>query len=269
MTSDQTDFLEQFENYIERIDRNICDYVKESDEFGRHRNGLVQKENSISILKTQAWDKDISQHIETIEKAVAEEFQSTESQRVNVDNQLSDLKLVQASLVDLMRKLLSLHRKIQSTSSYSPFQSSHDSTNTITPESSGPAAVDTNPAFAKFDNSDLPPRHEGASAGQVFSTYIPPEQTSKSDIGGFSIGLGGNPFNTETGAYSGLDDTISKIILDTVPMKDLRQPKFDFQKFNEEDSDLKQILEEIREKNVKDLETSTPEERSFLSKWLR
>lgn len=260
-----TEFSEQFEKYIDSIDRKICDYVKESDEFGRHRNGLVQKENSISILKTQGWTTDVSEHISVLQKLIKEEFDATESQRVSVDDQLADLKSIEVSLEDSMRKLLNLHRKIKSTCLYTPFQDGISIFNSGT--ESGPAAVDDNPTYAPFDNQDamVDSKQRPASVDDFkkVQTAEGPSKTFKFD-----------PFNTETGVFASIDDTVSKVVSEHVPMTDLRQSTFDIKQFAEEDNDLKKILEEIREQNSKEIGKSTfdaprGEDKGFLSKWLR
>ncbi len=111
---DDSAFAKGFEDYIKNIDDLVRRYVKESDRFAQHRNGLLQKESSLSVLKSQNWDAKIKSSLNNVEEAIKAEFEETEAAKQSIDGQHSRLQLLEREVESQMKRLLDGHQKLRS-----------------------------------------------------------------------------------------------------------------------------------------------------------
>lgn len=109
----EQDFSTCVEKYVQQVTDDVTNYIKETDEFGRHRHGLLQKESSLSVLTAQRWDVDISQHIDVLKQEVSKEFAKTEDSQKRINQQRESMISTKRSVEETLQKLLGVYQKLQ------------------------------------------------------------------------------------------------------------------------------------------------------------
>ena len=195
---DQSAFAKSFEDYLTNIDELVRTFVKESDVFGQHRNGLLQKESSLSILKSQKWNDDVTSSLKTVEAAVKEEFSKTETAKKSIDSQHSKIQYLEREVETQLKRLLQAHQKLRSCLRGACLLAE----NARRPNEVQPEPVDSFTGYASFDSAPAAPVEgsDGAPMDYALFGSLSKNNSNNSAMSDYSFINNARGFKNDTGA---------------------------------------------------------------------